>query len=84
MTAIIKFMTDHMIAFDQKIYIYIYKEPLIICPNFVMDSLFLEGCRNSTYENFRDGFYFNFEFEEYVKTMYTVDDKFIETVVPNL
>ena len=49
-----------------------------------MDSLFLEICWNSTYENFRDCFYFNFEFEDYVKTIYTVDIKFIETVVPNL
>ena len=49
-----------------------------------MDSLFLEVCWNSTYENFHDCFYFNFEFEDYVKTIYTVDNKFIETVVPNL
>ena len=51
-----------------------------------MDSLFLEVCWNSTYGNYRDGFYFNFEFEDYVKTiiLYTVDNKFIETVVPNL
>ena len=47
-----------------------------------MDSLFLEVFWNSTYENFRDGFYF--KFEDYIKTLYTVNNKFIETVVPNL
>ena len=31
-----------------------------------MDSLFLEVCWNSTYENFRDGFYFNFKLEDYI------------------
>ena len=49
-----------------------------------MDSLFLEVCLNSTYKNFLDGFYFNFDFEDYVKTIYTVDNKFFGTLVPNL
>ena len=79
-------MTDHMIAFDQKLYIYLY----IYIKNLslfakICDGLFISrSCWNSAYENFRDGFYFNFEFEDYVKTIYTVDNKFIETVVPNL
>ena len=44
-----------------------------------MDSLFLEVCWNSTYENFH-----NEKFEDYVETIYTVDNKSIETVVPHL